>query len=250
VYERQGTLIPKIFFESDIATRIPDPVWAQVAKNGYAELPDISIPQNLADQSINESFIPYGMNEDLNMAKSILHPYFASQANYDPPELHQNPNYMSEMTELMIKQIPTMPLIMEQAILHTADIVKYIYDKNDANSKVGPYRFHMDFVPRNLFMFFVYFSKVQPIIGRELLVGQRNDFSNFSKETLYPQAGSDTPDVFRSIEDDEVTHFKSLKVQNNSVLLMNTMNPMFVHRVNKLRHSNEVVLLTHYLWSK
>lgn len=250
IYQKVGTIIPKIFLELELEPRIPDPIWEQVSNKGFAVLPEVSIPKSFAEQSLGESFIPFGMNEDLNMAKSILHPYFASQANYAQPEIHQNPEYMSQLTEVILQQIPTLPLLMERYIFHTADIVKYIYDEKDSKSKVGPYRFHMDFVPRNLVMFFNYFSKVQPIIGRELLVGQKKDFESFSESSLNPKPGTDTPEVFRSLDDNEVDHFETLKIQNNTVILMNTLNPMFVHRVNKLKHPNEVVLLTHYLWSK
>lgn len=249
-FSKKGTFIPKIFFELGIDLRDPDPIWNQVSKRGFAVLPEVTIPKSFAEQALSESFVPFGMNEDLNMAKTILHPYFASQANYAEPEIHQNPKYMSELTEVILQQIPAPPLVIEKYILHTADIVKYIYDEKDSKSKVGPYRFHMDFVPRNLVMFFNYFSKIQPILGRELLIGQKNDFKDFSKSSLNPMPGTDTPEVFLSLEDNEVSHYEMLKIQNNTVILMNTLNPMFVHRVNKLEHSNEVVLLTHYLWSK
>ena len=100
-------------------------------------------------------------------------------------------------------------------------------------------------------MFFSYFSKIQPIKGRELLVGQREDFLDFSQSILdlsIPQKQK-SYNPFESISEKKVTNFDSITINHNTVILMNTLNPMFVHKVNKLLADNEVVLLTHYLWS-
>ena len=71
-----------------------------------------------------------------------------------------------------------------------------------------------------------------------------------AQRSINPTPNEDGPNSFRKVEDNETTSFDKIDISNNTIILMNTLNPMFVHRVNKLEHQNEVVLMTHYLWSK
>ena len=136
--------------------------------------------------------------------------------------------------------------------LHTADIKKYVYDPNDLDSVKGAYSFHTDYFPRCLFMFFTYISKSLNIKGRELLVGKREDFLDFGVETLDLSPGSQPliEHPFSRLPDERVTSWDKIPIKNNKVILMNTLNPMFVHRVEKLKSDSEVIFLASYLWCK
>ena len=101
-------------------------------------------------------------------------------------------------------------------------------------------------------MFFVYFAKNTPVDGRELLVGQRKDFENFDAEALdrSPSVQPDLVSPFESLPDKDIINFDKINIQDGTVILMNTLNPMFVHKVEKLRSDNEVILITNYQWCK
>jgi hypothetical protein len=250
--KKKGTIIPKMFLESNAPIVEPAAEWKNVAEKGYCVLNDIVIPESLSKQAVEESFIPHGLNPELNMSKSIFHAYFATLADYKDPEMHKYPNYMKSITEACIDQIPRPQGLIQNYLLHTADIVKYIYDPSDDGSIQGPYSYHMDYFARAFFMLFTYFSLKSPVVGRELLVGQREDFLDFSQEALdlSPAQQPAIASPFEKISDDRVSRYDKVKIDHNTVILMNTLNPMFVHRVNKLREKNEVILLTHYIWSQ
>ena len=249
--EKAGTIIPKMFLEMDLKPIKPSPEWKQVAEKGYCLIKGIKPPDLLAKQALEEAFIPHGINPELNMSKSIYHAYFATLADYDQPESHKNPEYMNDITQYYVQRLPHGQSIIQNYLFHTADIVKYIYDKTDLDSIHGPYSFHMDYFARCMCMFFVYYAKTSPILGRELLVGQREDFADFSQEALdlSPAQQPVEASPFEKVSDDRITNFDSIPIDHGTVVLMNTLNPMFVHKVNKLKHQNEVILLTNYLWS-
>lgn len=249
--ERVGVVIPKIFLDMNLAPVTPSIEWKSVAEKGYCVLNHIKVDEELSSLALNEAFIPHGINKELNMSKSIYHAYFATLADYDSPELHRGPDYMKEITKQCISQIPPGNFHINAYQLHTSDIVKYIYDEDDLDSKHGPYSFHMDYFSRLHYMFFIYFSKNKIIEGRELLVGKRENFLDFSKEAL-DMSPAEQPSIsnpFESVSDDRVSDIDEIKIDDSMVILMNTLNPMFVHKVEKLRKKNEVVLLTNYLWS-
>lgn len=250
--EKTGTIIPKMFLESDIKPGPIDPCWKNVAEKGFHVIENVNLDNKLVSQAVNEAFIPHGLNEALNMSKSIYHAYFATLMDYDFPELHKSPQYMKDITQACLPFIPQSAPIMQKFIFHTADMVKYIYDPTDNNSIKGPYSFHMDCFGRLLYMFFLYFSKNQPIVGRELLVGKRFDFEDFSLEALdrSPAMQPVVPSPFEKVSDERVTDISTIQIQHGTMVLMNTLNPMFVHKVLKLREPNEVVLMTNYLWTK
>jgi hypothetical protein len=251
VNNRIGAVVPKMFYEMNLPVTTPSIEWKSVAEKGYCILNNIEIDSKLSSLALNEAYIPHGINEELNMSKSIYHAYFATLADYDRPELHKGPDYMKEITASCISQIPEGNFHLNAYELHTSDTVKYIYDETDLDSTHGPYSFHMDYFSRLHYMFFIYFSKKRPIKGRELLVGKREDFLDFSKEAL-DMSPAEQPQVsnpFESVEDSRVSDINSIKIDNSMVILMNTLNPMFVHKVEKLKEENEVVLLTNYLWS-
>ncbi|WP_127714875.1 hypothetical protein [Halobacteriovorax sp. HLS] len=249
--DRVGVVIPKMFLEMELKPVTPSIEWKSVAEKGYCVLNNIQVDDTLSLQALNEAFIPHGINKELNMSKSIYHAYFATLADYDRPELHRGPDYMKEITRQCVSQIPQGNFHINAHQLQTSDIVKYIYDKDDLESTHGPYSFHMDYFSRLHYMFFIYFAKEKPIEGRELLVGKREDFLDFSKEALdmSPAEQPSIPNPFESVSDDRVSSIDKIQIADSMVILMNTLNPMFVHKVEKLRKKNEIVLLTNYLWS-
>ena len=251
-FKKVGTIIPKKFLAFSTDDKKPDPIWKNVAEKGYAIVEGVVAPLELSSQARNEAFIPYGINTELNMSKTVNHAYFGTQANYEKPELHRSPSYMKELTRFYVDEIPRAPLIMRNSYFQTADIVRYSYDQGEDKCIHGPYRFHMDYFPRLMFMFFTYFSKTTPIEGRELLVGKRKDFDSFTKGNIERSSGDENTelDAFSKLADKDMESYETIPIDDNTFIIMNTLNPIFLHRVQKLKHENEVVLLTHYLWAR
>ena len=148
--------------------------------------------------------------------------------------------------------IPQGQPIINSHVITTSDAVKYVFDPSDIDSIKGPYSFHMDYFNRLLYMYFIYFSQKTPIIGRELLVGKRDDFTNFMVEGMELSSPEQPkiPTPYEKVSDDKVSGYHTIELEDNMLVLMNTFNPMFVHKVCKLRAKNEVVLITNYAWSK
>jgi hypothetical protein len=251
-YSKKGSIIPRLFAELEPDPAPPSPAWKDVAERGYHHMPVTRIHPDLRAQIMETGFIPFGLNPSLNLSRSLQHAYFATLMDYDRPEKHRAPDYMREATRQFLPQIPRPSPVIRNHILETADMVKYVYRSDDQACNKGPFSFHMDYFPRLLFMFFTYHSKHQPVLGRELLVGKREPFRDFSAEALdrSPAMQPAVPSPFERVSDDRVGEVHRIEIQDGSLVLMNTLNPMFVHRVEKLRHENEVVLMTHYLWSK
>lgn len=239
---RVGTLIPKVFYESDLPLIAPDPIWKSVARNGYAELENLKMPEDLKDKALGEAFIPFGFTEGQGCSKSFSQAYFFAQGNYDIPEQHKSPAYLDDVTEHYLNQIPKTSSLFQKYTMHTADLVKYYFDESDLERLDPPNIFHMDYFPRCMFMFFIYFSKTSPIYGRELGVGVRGDFTieDHNKTSIFDE----------KIYDESKIDFVDLPIADGKVILMNTLNPIFMHRVNKLRAQNEVTLITNYFWCK
>lgn len=182
--------------------------WEQVNKKGYFVL-RTQIDPALREQALNETFLPYGFNPELSFHSTILHPYFATKINYETPELHKSPKYLSDVAASILSQIET-----HKNRLHTTDMLKYVPGKVDP---VGPYKFHYDRFQRLDYMFFVYFSKKSPIIGRELLVGTE-------------------------------INYDTIQIEDGMCIVMKANDPEILHKVLPLREDNEVVLLTNYVW--
>lgn len=252
IAERAGSLVPKILLESNVDNSNPDLVWKDVAQKGYGVLRNIQFDTSLVNQALDEAFIPYGINPELNMSKTVQHAFFATQADYDNPERHKSPDYMNAITSQCLRQMPTGNFHVNSPLFHTADIVKYLFDPNEVASTHGPYTFHMDFFSRLHYMFFIYFSKKTPIVGRELLVGKRKGFDSFGPNSLDPDfcKNNDLTYAFEKITDDQMLQYDSIEIDHSMVVLMNTLNPIMMHKVNKLRNENEVILMTNYCWSK
>lgn len=248
---KKGVIIPRIFYEANLTPCIPDLIWKDVAEKGYHVIKNIDVG-SLKNDVLEEAYIPHGFNSESNMSKSIMHPYFFTLMDYDRPENHRSPEYMKKLTSRGMQYIPQGQPIVNSFALTTSDAVKYVFDPSDYSSIKGPYSFHMDYFNRLLYMFFMYFSQTTPIVGRELLVGKRDDFSDFFVEGMELSSPEQpkNPTAYEKVSDDKVQDPHVIKLEDNMLVVVNTFNPMFVHKVLKLREINEVVLITNYAWSK
>lgn len=252
--KKVGTVIPEHLYNLPNPIKsIPDIIWKDVAEKGYADLGIVDVPKELVDQVMNESYIPYGFNKDLNMSKSIFHPYFATLADYKNPEQHKSPQYLKDITQCLVQKLPAPQTLIANYELTTADLIKYLYRADDMECKKGPYMFHMDWFPRAMCMIFIYFAKDPVVNGRELLVGKRIDFKNFGKEALdyspNTQPTLENASPFEKLEDEYVPNYDIIPVGHCKMLILNTVNPMFLHKVEKLRSENEIMFISSYLWS-
>ena len=138
-----------------------DPVWEQVASKGYYVIKNVGVSEKLKSQALNETFAPYGLNPMLNMNKSALHPFYMTDMDYDVPENHKEPDYLTEICKKCLSEIPDSKY-KNSWDFHTSDMVKYIYAEDPTNN--GPYSYHYDFFPRLPYMFFFYASKYKDIL--------------------------------------------------------------------------------------
>lgn len=243
IKNKVASIVPKIFLSSHQET--PDIIWKDVAEKGYAIIENFDFNTEDKKAVLSDTYIPFGFNPDLDFHQTILHPYYATMMDYDYPEKHKDPDHLHKITASVISNLKS-----KNYKLHTTDSVKYLYKKDIPESHVGPYSFHFDYFPRLIYMFFLYFSKTNPIVGRELLVGKRHDLSDFSSEILDLKNKKSTDyNPFEKITDKTLVEYDTIEIKDNMVVLMNTVNPLFLHRVEKLREENEVILLTNYVWS-
>lgn len=124
------------------------------------------------------------------------------------------------------------PLRLDKRIIST-DALKYRYKENELDTR-GPYSFHMDCTPGVYYMIFNYFSNSKKIEGRELVIGER-DLSTIELD----QKG-----ICRS---GNIIKETKIEIKDGMVLFLNTYNPRFVHKVEKLKADQEVVLLSSYV---
>jgi hypothetical protein len=245
IKNKVGTIVPKIFLSSHQKT--PDIIWKDVAEKGYAIIQDFDFNKEDKKLVINDTYMPFGFNKDFDLHQTMLHPFYATEMDYDNPEKHKNPDYLNRITGSVVNYLKT-----ENYKLHTTDSVKYIYKPDLPESFAGPYSFHFDYFPRLMYMFFTYFSKDTPIVGRELMIGKRHDLLDFSSKILDSNNIKDPEDYnpFEKIKDKSLVEYDTIEIKDNMVVLMNTLNPLFLHRVERLKKENEVILLTNYVWSK
>ena len=250
--EKIGTIVPIHLYEQNYKkVKSPSPIWKDVAEKGYGIVDGISIPKDLKNKCLEEGFIPHGYNKNLDIPTSIHHAYFDSLKETEPEKTIQK-DYTRDITNYLINKIPKGQTLINNWDIHTSNIKKYIYEPADSNSIKGPYSFHMDYYPRCLFMFFAYISKNPQIDGRDLLVGKREDFKDFSREALdfSPDTEPSPESPFGRLSDDKITDFNRIKISSSQIIIMNTLNPLFVHKVEKLKSSNEVILIANYAWCK
>lgn len=251
--KKVGTIVPKHLYELDNIQRgvKPHPVWKDVAEKGYGIVGDFELPSELATQCLSEGFIPHGHNLELGLSKTIHHVYFDPLED-KKPEDQITRDYLKQCTKYLINKIPTGQSLINNWDMHTADIKKYVYDSSELNCDKGAYSYHMDHFERCLYMFFTYLSKNKNINGRDLLVGKRQDFSDFSKEAvdLSPSVQPINESPFARLTDDKITNFDRIPINQGKLILINTINPMVVHKVDKLKTPNEVILLANYVWCK
>lgn len=226
--DREYSFVPKIPMSFEISEE-----WKDVAFNGFHIIRNVGVPEELKSEALNETFAPYGLNPRLNMNKSALHPFYMTDMDYDEPEKHKEPKYLTEICKKCLSKIPD-GKYKNSYEFHTSDMVKYIYSEDPSND--GPYSYHYDFFPRLPYMFFYYASKHKDIVGREIQICRRRSFMD---EKLYSK-----------VTIDEIQDINEVPIEDDMVIVMNTLNPLFLHKVNKLRAENEVILTTNYLWGK
>lgn len=244
-----GSIVPKIFLE--IEWKRPHLIWKDVADHGYAIIEDFDFNKEDKAAVLNDPYIPFGANKEFDFHETILQPYYMHQMDYEEPEKHKNPEHLKRLTEEVFSYLSQFPSNLSESKLQTTDTVRYLYNKDLKESDIGPYSFHFDYFPRLMYMFFTYFSKKKPIVGRELLVGKRYDFIDFSPESLISTKPRDTlkGGAFEKIQNKSLVEYDIIPIKDNMVVLMNTVNPLFVHRIERLREENEVTLVTNYVWS-
>jgi hypothetical protein len=233
--ETKGIIIPKSLYELDVDGSVASIEWEEVASKGAKSL-DIKMDPNLRTQAVTETFLPYGYNDKLSKVRTIQHPYFETLIDsYEDPDNIRCPEYLIEIVDCCLRQIPKAQPLMEMYRLKTADIIKYIHNAEDWDDKKGPYSYHIDYFPGLLWMFFTYFPLHSPVEGREVSIGRRSNIEM-------------SADNKGRLGDEPIETIMTIPIKNDQVILMNTLNPIYAHKVEKLKHDNEVVMMTNYLW--
>lgn len=251
--EKVGTIVPIHLYEQNNYEKINnvDPIWKEVAEKGFAIIDSIPLPDELQKSCMEEGFIPHGYNSELELPKTIYHSYFDPLKELEPEKVITK-KYLQDSTDYLISRLPSPQPFIKNWVMTTANLKKYIYDEKEIDCNKGAYSFHMDYFPRCLFMFFTYLSNSPDIKGRELLVGQRDDFLDFSAEAvdLSPDAEPSIENPFGRLTDDRILNYEKIPIAPNKIIIMNTLNPMFVHKVLKLKSKDDVLFLSNYIWCK
>lgn len=185
-------------------------MWMNLKESGF------SISRDSTHPEIKNKILDIEFFKDINLPESIL--------NADPETLHYH--------ILDVAKYANKPRL-ERRHLET-DALKYIYLPEDNNK--GPYSFHMDYTPNVYYMYFKYCTNVNPVIGRELVIGERDlNTISWNREGIL-RSGTIIKEIRIPICDD-------------MVIFMNTYNPKFVHRVEPLRAKQEVITLTTYVYT-
>ena len=226
--KRLGSFIPRSFLK--FKRHKPHPLWKDVQENGFAAIENYKIGSYYKDEIWKQEY-------DSAIDETMLLPSYLDKIDYENPEKTFNPRYLQELSYLIYDDLK----IAEKGAFCTTDSIKYLYKEGNESTE-GPYVFHMDFMERLYGMFFHYHAK-QPIEGRELVIGYR-DLESFP----FSNPQNDKPLLSKNIPMANIAAYKEIKIKNDMIVVMNSVNPLFVHRVNKLKSDNEVILLTNYIW--
>lgn len=213
-----GTLIPKQFVS---LKKEDSDGWKKLHEDGYYIVEDVDLPKELVDKLEDETYYHHD-----SLPNSIMFPSYNDK---------EEPSYVKEIAYFLNDKLG----LIKSDIDISTDSIKYIYDPNDKEDK-GPYKYHMDFMKDINYMFFYYRSK-KPIEGRELLIGER-------KLRSLDMSSVDIKDICKN--NSKVKDKAKIQVKDKMLIALNTYNPRFMHRVEKLKEDNEVVLLTNYVKKK
>jgi hypothetical protein len=235
IENRVGSVLPKFLLDTDYVNKEPvNNLWKEVSEKGYAILDNLNIPKELDNSITNESFIPFGLNPLYSLSETIHFPFFISKANYNDVEEHDYPKYLNDIIETCFKSIPNGTSLINNYKLGTPDLTKYVYLEKETSNK-GPYSFHSDYKKRLLYMFFLYFPKDNEIEGRELIIGKNCNLKDIKKPS-------------EPVSEEDVEVIDRIKIKRNKAIVVNTLNPYFLHKVIKLKKKNEVIFLNTNVW--
>lgn len=209
--EKIGNFIPKNIIGKK--KPIDSELWNSVSKNGYSILE--YKPHNFINNKIHNLKFQKSSEQD----NSVL-----IQEGGLPYQIYDLAKYVNKSFEG--------PLVSKNL---EVDALKYL--KGTHKDTKGPYRFHMDFCPNLYYMFFNYYTKSNNIEGRELVISKRKNLNldqEINKEKLCTSG--------------ETYDEKIISIKDNMVILINSYNPLFVHKVNPMKSDSEVILFTNYLY--
>jgi hypothetical protein len=110
-----GAIVPKIFM--DKCFKKPNLIWKDVAEKGYAVINGFDFDQKDKSLVVNDTYMPFGFNKEFDFHETILHPYYATQMDYDNPENHKDPDYLHRITASVLDHLKA-----EDYKLHTTAV--------------------------------------------------------------------------------------------------------------------------------
>lgn len=236
IKNKVGTLAPEIFIKNKTT---PDPIWRDVSTKGYAIIEDCSFNNINKNLIINDTYFKYNYKPEFNIHETMLMPFYAENIQYEELDKHFEPPYITAIREEAVERIKkTNPNLFSHS-KQTSDLVKYVFLPDLPESSNGPYSFHYDYFSGLNFMFFIYLAKEPKIEGRELLIGKRPDYTDFKADFVYDK-----------IKDKNLMQYDKIQIKDNMIVIINSLNPIFYHAIERMKSDNEVFLITNYLWNK
>jgi len=188
-------------------------MWDEVENKGYYVF-DIEIPEEIWSPIYYDTYVPFEHNPQIGICPSMEVPaYNTLLTDYENPRNIKMPKHLEALQKLAN---PYIDMTKWDYDLITTDIVKY--NNRDEPHDKGPYLFHYDDFPKLVFMYFVYLTGKEKVEGRELQI-------------RYEKGEPET-----------------VSVKNGRVVVMNSWNDSFQHRVIPLRSKEHVILTTNYIW--
>lgn len=236
IQNKIGTLAPKIFIKNKTK---PSLIWKDVATKGYAILDCHNFNEINKKLILNDTYFGKKIKPDFDVHETMLLPFYAENIMYDDLTNHFEPPYVTatrhEALDIIKKTNPNLNTYTRD----TSDVIKYIYLPEIPETSHGPYSFHFDYFEGLNFMFFIYLSKHPRIDGRELLIGKRPDFIDFKTES-----------TFKKFKDKNLIEYEKIEIKDGMIILINSLNPIFHHAIERMKSENEIFLLTNYIWNK
>lgn len=226
------SLVPVSMIRNQFRPKLDSDVWKQVDEQGYSIIANYN-PELEPEQRLWTDDYPTQISDTMKL------PWYVDRINYDEPHKSWMPDHINELSMDLLKGCD----IFDGKYIRTTDSIKYLY--KEANDEVeGPYSYHMDYMNGLYSMIFTYHSSNPQIDGRDLLIAKRDLSSlDFQSKEIDKKALS------KNITANAITTCDRINISPDKIIIMNSINPVFVHAVDKLKSENEVILLTHYIWS-